>query len=38
MGYGAALAWIFVIVLLIFTMLQLNLSKQWVYYAGEGLG
>lgn len=36
MGYGAALAWIFVMILLIFTMLQLNLSKRWVYYAGKG--
>lgn len=35
MGYGAALAWIFVLVLLAFTYLQLHLSKRWVYYAGE---
>jgi multiple sugar transport system permease protein len=35
MGYGAALAWIFVIVLLIFTYMQMTLSKRWVYYAGE---
>ena len=35
MGYGAALAWIFVVVLLMFTYLQLNLSRRWVYYAGE---
>jgi multiple sugar transport system permease protein len=35
MGYGAALAWIFVLVLLAFTYLQLTLSKRWVYYAGE---
>ena len=35
MGYGAALAWIFVLILLIFTYIQLNLSKRWVYYAGE---
>jgi len=35
MGYGAALAWVFVLVLLIFTYLQLNLSRRWVYYAGE---
>ena len=36
MGYGAALAWIFVVVLLAFTYVQLNLSRRWVYYAGEG--
>lgn len=35
MGYGSALAWIFVIVLLIFTLIQLRLSRRWVYYAGE---
>ena len=35
MGYGAALAWIFVLILLIFTYFQLQLSKRWVYYAGE---
>lgn len=35
MGYGAALAWIFVLILLTFTYLQLYLSKRWVYYAGE---
>jgi multiple sugar transport system permease protein len=35
MGYGAALAWIFVLVLLAFTFLQLYFSKRWVYYAGE---
>lgn len=35
MGYGAALAWIFVIVLMIFTYVQLTLSRRWVYYAGE---
>jgi multiple sugar transport system permease protein len=35
MGYGSALAWIFVITLLIFTFLQMRLSKRFVYYAGE---
>ena len=36
MGYGSALAWVFVIVLLFFTYLQLQWSQKWVYYAGEG--
>jgi multiple sugar transport system permease protein len=36
MGYGSALAWIFVLTLLIFTFVQMRLSKRWVYYAGEG--
>lgn len=35
MGYGAALAWIFVLILLTFTYIQLTLSRRWVYYAGE---
>ncbi len=35
MGYGSALAWIFVIILMIFTYVQLTLSRRWVYYAGE---
>lgn len=35
MGYGAALAWIFVLILLVFTYVQLWSSKRWVYYAGE---
>jgi multiple sugar transport system permease protein len=34
MGYGSALAWIFVVILLAFTYFQLRLSRQWVYYAG----
>ncbi len=35
MGYGAALAWIFVIVLMVFTYIQIVMSRRWVYYAGE---
>jgi multiple sugar transport system permease protein len=35
MGYGAALAWIFVIILLAFTYIQLQASRRWVYYAGD---
>lgn len=34
MGYASALAWIFVVVLLIFTYIQVVLSRRWVYYAG----
>jgi multiple sugar transport system permease protein len=36
MGYGSALAWLFVIVLLVFTVIQLRFSQSWVYYGGEG--
>ena len=35
MGYGSALAWLFAIVVLIFTFLQLRFSERWVYYAGQ---
>jgi multiple sugar transport system permease protein len=35
MGYGSALAWIFVILLVFFTYLQMTWSRRWVYYAGE---
>jgi multiple sugar transport system permease protein len=35
MGYGSALAWVFAVVLLIFTYIQMSLSRRWVYYAGE---
>ena len=34
MGYASALAWLFVVVLLAFTYLQITLSRRWVYYAG----
>jgi len=34
MGYGSALAWVFVVVLLIFTYFQIVLSRRWVFYAG----
>ncbi len=34
MGYGSALAWIFVLILLALTYGQLSLSRRWVYYAG----
>jgi multiple sugar transport system permease protein len=35
LGYGSALAWVFVVVLLFFTYMQMSLSRRWVYYAGE---
>jgi len=35
MGYGSALAWIFVVILIVFTYLQMSGSRKWVYYAGE---
>ena len=35
MGYAAALAWIFFLVLVSFTYVQFRASRRWVYYAGE---
>lgn len=35
MGYAAALAWIFFVVILAITYLQVRMSGRWVYYAGE---
>jgi multiple sugar transport system permease protein len=35
MGYGSALAWVFLVILLVFTYIQMTTSRRWVYYAGE---
>jgi multiple sugar transport system permease protein len=35
MGYASALSWIFFLILIVFTYIQLTLSRRWVYYAGE---
>ncbi len=34
MGYASALAWIFVAILMVLTVIQLRLARRWVYYAG----
>ena len=34
MGYGSALAWFFAIIIISITLLQLRLSKNWVFYYG----
>jgi multiple sugar transport system permease protein len=37
MGYGAALAWIFTLILVVLTVLQFQGSQRWVHYeGGEG--
>lgn len=33
MGYGSALAWALFLVILVLTLIQLRISKGWVYYA-----
>ncbi len=35
LGYGSALAWLFAVILIVFTLVQLKLSGRWVYYEGE---
>jgi len=35
MGYGSTLAWILFIILSVFTYLQFQASRNWVFYAGE---
>jgi len=34
MGYGSALAWIFLVVVMVLTLINLKLSDRWVYYGG----
>ena len=34
MGYASALAWIFFVVMFVFTAIQFRVSSRWVYYAG----
>ena len=37
MGYGAALAWIFTLILVVLTAIQFRVSNRWVHYeGGEG--
>jgi multiple sugar transport system permease protein len=35
MGYASAMAWILFIIILVFTLIQIKLSKKWVYYEEE---
>jgi len=35
MGYASALAWIFFVVVVALTLLNVRLSRRWVYYEGE---
>lgn len=36
MGYASAMAWILFVIIMVFTLLQLWLSRRWVYYESEG--
>lgn len=35
MGYASALAWVFTLILLVLTYLQIKLSDRWVYYESQ---
>lgn len=35
MGYASALAWILFVIIMAFTLVQLWLSRRWVYYEGQ---
>ena len=35
MGYAAALAWFFAVIIVGLTIFQMNLSKRWVFYYGD---
>ncbi len=36
MSYGAAMAWLLFVMILVVTVILFGTSKYWVYYAGEG--
>lgn len=36
MGYASSLAWLFALILLVLTLIQVRLANRWVYYAGGG--
>lgn len=36
LGYGATLAWIFLVVVLLLTLVNFALSRRWVFYRGGG--
>lgn len=35
MGYASAMAWILFVIVLILTVIQIRVSRRWVYYEGE---
>ena len=35
LGYASAMAWLLFVIIMIITVIQLRLSKRWVYYEGE---
>ncbi|MBN2559548.1 MAG: extracellular solute-binding protein [Phycisphaerae bacterium] len=35
LGYGAAMAWVLFVILVVLTLINMRLSKKWVFYTGE---
>ncbi len=35
LGYGAAMAWVLFVILVVLTLINMTLSKKWVFYAGD---
>lgn len=35
LGYGAAMAWILFLIVIVLTLFNMTTSKKWVYYAGD---
>lgn len=35
MGYASAMAWMLLVMILLFTAFQFWISKRWVFYEGE---
>jgi multiple sugar transport system permease protein len=35
MGYASAMAWVLFAIVLVLTMIQMSLSKRWVYYESD---
>ncbi|NLL43192.1 MAG: sugar ABC transporter permease [Firmicutes bacterium] len=38
MGYASAMAWVLFVIVIALTLLQLKLSKRWVFYQGDARG
>jgi len=38
MGYGAALAWLIFVIILVLTLIQFKTAGRWVYYEGQWKG
>ncbi|MFQ5412389.1 MAG: carbohydrate ABC transporter permease, partial [Phycisphaerae bacterium] len=35
LGYGAAMAWVLFVILVVLTLINMRISRKWVFYAGE---